>query len=101
MISTGIVRSIDSLGRVVLPKELRTTYDITPDTPLEIFTDGVRGLRRAKSGWSSSRRRRAARGSDAASSAALRRVRRGSVWHIICKKIRPDKIRQSGPEIPE
>ena len=25
MISTGIVRSIDSLGRVVLPKELRTT----------------------------------------------------------------------------
>ena len=40
MISTGIVRSIDSLGRVVLPKELRTTYDITPDTTLEIFTDG-------------------------------------------------------------
>ena len=40
MISTGIVRSIDSLGRVVLPKELRTTYDITPDTPIEIFTDG-------------------------------------------------------------
>ena len=31
MISTGIVRSIDSLGRVVLPKELRTTYDITRD----------------------------------------------------------------------
>ena len=39
MISTGIVRSIDSLGRVVLPKELRNTYGITPDTPLEIFTD--------------------------------------------------------------
>ena len=34
MISTGIVRSIDSLGRVVLPKELRTTYDITPDAVL-------------------------------------------------------------------
>ena len=33
MISTGIVRSIDNLGRVVLPKELR-------NTPLEIFTDG-------------------------------------------------------------
>ncbi|WP_444340392.1 AbrB/MazE/SpoVT family DNA-binding domain-containing protein, partial [Phascolarctobacterium succinatutens] len=31
MISTGIVRSIDSLGRVVLPKELRNTYGITPD----------------------------------------------------------------------
>ena len=40
MISTGIVRSIDNLGRVVLPKELRNTYSITPDTPLEIFTDG-------------------------------------------------------------
>ena len=39
MISTGIVRSIDSLGRVVLPKELRNTYGITPDTPLEIFTE--------------------------------------------------------------
>ena len=34
MISTGIVRSIDNLGRVVLPKELRNTYSITPDTPL-------------------------------------------------------------------
>ena len=40
MISSGIVRSIDSLGRVVLPKELRNTYGITPDTPLEIFTNG-------------------------------------------------------------
>ncbi len=39
MISTGIVRSIDNLGRVVLPR-LRNTYSITPDTPLEIFTDG-------------------------------------------------------------
>lgn len=40
MISTGIIRSIDSLGRIVLPKELRGTYGITPDTPLEILTDG-------------------------------------------------------------
>ena len=29
MISTGIVRSIDNLGRVVLPKELRNTYSIS------------------------------------------------------------------------
>ena len=36
----GTVFWPNSLGRVVLPKELRTTYDITPDTPLEIFTDG-------------------------------------------------------------
>ena len=40
MISTGIIRSIDNLGRVVLPKELRSAYGITPDTPLEIFTEG-------------------------------------------------------------
>ena len=40
MISTGIVRHIDALGRVVLPKELRRSFDITADTPLEIFTEG-------------------------------------------------------------
>ena len=40
MISTGIVRHMDSLGRVVLPKELRRTFGITADTPLEILTDG-------------------------------------------------------------
>lgn len=40
MKSTGIVRSVDSLGRFVLPKELRDSFGITTDTPLEIFTDG-------------------------------------------------------------
>lgn len=40
MISTGIVRHMDSLGRVVLPKELRRTFGITADTPLEILTEG-------------------------------------------------------------
>lgn len=40
MKSTGIIRSIDKLGRVVLPKELRGTFGITTDTPLEIFTEG-------------------------------------------------------------
>lgn len=40
MVSTGIIRSIDSLGRLVLPKELRKTMGITPDTPLEIMTEG-------------------------------------------------------------
>lgn len=40
MKSTGMIRSIDSLGRFVLPKELRTAFGITPDTPMEIFTDG-------------------------------------------------------------
>ena len=34
MISTGIIRSIDSLGRVVLPKELRRTFGITAAPPM-------------------------------------------------------------------
>jgi looped-hinge helix DNA binding domain, AbrB family len=38
--STGIVRKVDCLGRVVLPMEIRKTYEISEDTPLEIFTDG-------------------------------------------------------------
>ena len=41
MKSTGIVRGIDSLGRIVLPKELRTTLHLDGDTKLEIFVDGL------------------------------------------------------------
>ena len=37
MKATGIVRKSDSLGRVVIPKELRRAHGITPQTPLEIF----------------------------------------------------------------
>lgn len=40
MKSTGIVRKVDELGRVVLPKELRTTLDINIKDPLEIYIDG-------------------------------------------------------------
>ena len=36
---TGIVRRIDDLGRVVIPKEIRRTLRIKEGTPLEIFTD--------------------------------------------------------------
>lgn len=39
MKSLGIVRRIDSLGRVVLPKELRITLDIQDNDPIEMFTD--------------------------------------------------------------
>lgn len=39
MKATGIVRRIDELGRVVLPKELRRTMDIKEGDPLEIYTD--------------------------------------------------------------
>jgi transcriptional pleiotropic regulator of transition state genes len=38
MKSIGIVRKIDDLGRVVLPKELRRTLGINEGDPLEIFT---------------------------------------------------------------
>lgn len=37
MKSTGIVRSMDKLGRIVLPMEIRKTFDINPGDPLEIF----------------------------------------------------------------
>ena len=41
MKSTGIVRKIDQLGRVVLPKELRKALDLREDeTSLEIYTEG-------------------------------------------------------------
>ena len=39
MKSTGIVRSIDDLGRVIIPKEIRRTLGIREGDPLEIFTD--------------------------------------------------------------
>lgn len=39
MKSTGIVRKIDQLGRVVLPKELRRNLSIEKNDPLEIFVD--------------------------------------------------------------
>jgi AbrB family transcriptional regulator (stage V sporulation protein T) len=39
MKATGIVRRIDELGRVVIPKEIRRTLRIREADPLEIFTD--------------------------------------------------------------
>ena len=40
MKSTGIVRRIDVLGRVVIPMELRKILDMPNGTPIEIFTKG-------------------------------------------------------------
>ncbi|MDY4975727.1 MAG: AbrB/MazE/SpoVT family DNA-binding domain-containing protein [Clostridia bacterium] len=40
MKSTGIVRKVDELGRVVLPIELRRTLDINVKDALEIYVDG-------------------------------------------------------------
>jgi len=40
MKSTGIVRKVDELGRIVLPIELRRTLDIEEKDALEIYVDG-------------------------------------------------------------
>ncbi len=40
MKSTGIVRKVDELGRIVLPIELRRTLDISEKDSLEIYMDG-------------------------------------------------------------
>lgn len=37
MKSTGIVRHVDEMGRLVLPIELRVSMDINPKDPLEVF----------------------------------------------------------------
>ncbi len=44
MKATGIVRRIDDLGRVVIPKEIRRTLRIREGDPLEIFTDSEGGV---------------------------------------------------------
>ncbi|MDD6175668.1 MAG: stage V sporulation T C-terminal domain-containing protein [Firmicutes bacterium] len=44
MKATGIVRRIDDLGRVVIPKEIRRTLRIREGDPLEIFTDSDGGV---------------------------------------------------------
>ncbi|MEH7052598.1 AbrB/MazE/SpoVT family DNA-binding domain-containing protein [Bacillus pseudomycoides] len=40
MKSTGVVRKVDELGRVVIPMELRRTLAIQEKTPLEIYVEG-------------------------------------------------------------
>ena len=40
MKSTGIVRKIDELGRIVLPMELRKTLNIQIKDPIEIYVEG-------------------------------------------------------------
>lgn len=41
MKSTGIVRKVDELGRIVLPIELRRTLDIAEKDELEIYVEGT------------------------------------------------------------
>ena len=44
MKATGIVRRIDDLGRVVIPKEIRRTMRIREGDPLEIYTEKALSL---------------------------------------------------------
>lgn len=44
MKATGIVRKIDDLGRIVIPKEIRRTLFIKEGDPLEIYVDGDGGI---------------------------------------------------------
>lgn len=39
MKATGVVRKVDELGRIVLPKELRDIFDIHEKDPMEIYVD--------------------------------------------------------------
>lgn len=40
MKSTGIIRKVDELGRVVIPIEIRNKFDIVEKDPIEIYVDG-------------------------------------------------------------
>ena len=40
MKSSGIIRKVDELGRVVIPKEIRTSKDIQDEDPMEIYVEG-------------------------------------------------------------
>lgn len=40
MKSTGIIRKVDELGRIVVPKELRKVLDINTKDPIAIFVEG-------------------------------------------------------------
>lgn len=44
MKATGIVRKIDELGRIVIPREIRRTMHIREGDPLEVFTDRTGGV---------------------------------------------------------
>ena len=39
MRSLGIVRKVDQLGRIVIPKELRNTLQLSTGSPMEIFVE--------------------------------------------------------------
>lgn len=40
MKSTGVIRRVDELGRVVIPMEIRTQFGISEKDPMEIYVEG-------------------------------------------------------------
>ena len=44
MKTTGIIRRVDDLGRVVIPKEIRRNLGIRDGEPLEIYTGNINGI---------------------------------------------------------
>lgn len=44
MKATGIIRRVDDLGRVVIPREIRKNLGIREGEPLEIYTDTICGM---------------------------------------------------------
>lgn len=50
MTDTGIIREIDELGRIVIPKELRRSLKLPSGTPLHIKIDGKRIILEKSSG---------------------------------------------------
>lgn len=44
MRTTGIIRRVDDLGRVVIPKEIRRTLNIKESEPLEIYVDREKSM---------------------------------------------------------
>ena len=38
--STGIIRNIDEVGRIVIPKEMRTNMNMSSSDPIEIYVEG-------------------------------------------------------------
>ena len=41
MVATGIVRRVDELGRIVIPREIRRALRIHDGDPLEMYRDGI------------------------------------------------------------
>lgn len=39
MKATGIIREIDELGRIVIPKRIRTSFDLKDEDPVEIYVE--------------------------------------------------------------